>query len=507
MNYEIAPKFVFLKIKKDDIKNMFMANIENRTCKKICLNFKAIKPSSGSRYASGQYRCQICEIFISEDGVSDGRFCRCCHYRVRGKPRNKKYKEIFHSRTQNMQNSNVHSNSQSNNDESNFAKKPSIENNYTAPKKSTPIIEQPDYETKTYYEFKEFLNEKIKLKANYQLVMLKELLEYGKLHQGEIAESLAYFNNKDSSDIKQVSYFYNVPVYDVLLKHDLVKKVGVFKEKFPIYELNVKISEIEKISILEYLVKEIEKFNLENNIPDNQFPNANNMGSINWDKVKFSQNNSSTEKKSIDTSFKTCIECKITQIPKKIFRDVCEQCLVLKTSRPPNSIQHTSTNNTEHNFDSITIKSINEKIEILKYKKISSHYLSPGDVVTNDQLSEFFAVGNMGGIRYSNKNNILILLTTNSDDYEDVVDDSEIILYTGEGRNGDQQMTNGNAKIQNSSQYTTLLFKEKFQESGIRKRGALDNIYIFVGIVKYLKHYFQIENNRKVIKFVLELKK
>jgi hypothetical protein len=58
------------------------------TCKGICIRHKAQKPVGSGRYVSGQKRCQICEIFIKWDGL----WCPCCGYRLRTKPRNKKYK-------------------------------------------------------------------------------------------------------------------------------------------------------------------------------------------------------------------------------------------------------------------------------------------------------------------------------------------------------------------------------------------------------------------------------
>jgi hypothetical protein len=54
----------------------------------ICIRHKAHKPLGSSRYATGQKRCQICEIFIKWDGL----WCPCCGYRLRTKPRNLKYK-------------------------------------------------------------------------------------------------------------------------------------------------------------------------------------------------------------------------------------------------------------------------------------------------------------------------------------------------------------------------------------------------------------------------------
>jgi predicted amidophosphoribosyltransferase len=61
------------------------------TCKGICLRHRAQKPVNSGRYASGQKRCQVCEIFIRWDGL----FCPCCGYRLRTKPRNSIFKKRF----------------------------------------------------------------------------------------------------------------------------------------------------------------------------------------------------------------------------------------------------------------------------------------------------------------------------------------------------------------------------------------------------------------------------
>ena len=57
-------------------------------CKGICLRHKAIKPTNIGRYLSGQKRCQVCQVFITWEGF----WCPCCGYRLRTRPRNKKYK-------------------------------------------------------------------------------------------------------------------------------------------------------------------------------------------------------------------------------------------------------------------------------------------------------------------------------------------------------------------------------------------------------------------------------
>jgi hypothetical protein len=59
-------------------------------CKGICLRHRAQKPAvaSYSRYAMGQKRCQICEIFIKWDLL----WCPCCGCRMRTRSRSSKYK-------------------------------------------------------------------------------------------------------------------------------------------------------------------------------------------------------------------------------------------------------------------------------------------------------------------------------------------------------------------------------------------------------------------------------
>ncbi len=60
------------------------------------LDTKAQKPVGTGRYASGQRRCQICEIFIKWEGL----WCPCCGYRLRTKPRNLKYKAKLRARVE-----------------------------------------------------------------------------------------------------------------------------------------------------------------------------------------------------------------------------------------------------------------------------------------------------------------------------------------------------------------------------------------------------------------------
>ena len=57
-------------------------------CRGICIRHKASGHISYGRYAAGQKRCQICEIFIKWDGL----WCPCCGYKLRNGPRLYKHK-------------------------------------------------------------------------------------------------------------------------------------------------------------------------------------------------------------------------------------------------------------------------------------------------------------------------------------------------------------------------------------------------------------------------------
>ena len=61
------------------------------SCKGICSRYRATGSTAGGRYAQGQKRCQVCEIFIKWDG----RHCPCCFFQLRIKPRRLKEKKKF----------------------------------------------------------------------------------------------------------------------------------------------------------------------------------------------------------------------------------------------------------------------------------------------------------------------------------------------------------------------------------------------------------------------------
>lgn len=52
-------------------------------CNGICNRYKAKKPLMQSRYASGQKKCSVCDIFVKWDGTN----CPCCGMVLRTNPR------------------------------------------------------------------------------------------------------------------------------------------------------------------------------------------------------------------------------------------------------------------------------------------------------------------------------------------------------------------------------------------------------------------------------------
>lgn len=76
--------------------------------------------------------------------------------------------------------------------------------------------------------------------------------------------------------------------------------------------------------------------------------------------------------------------------------------------------------------------------------------IQPGDVLSNSQLSETFAVGDRGRIRSSLKNSCLVII---SDPAKSLSDDrwvGEVLHFTGEGKLGDQTLTRQNRTLAES---------------------------------------------------------
>lgn len=77
--------------------------------------------------------------------------------------------------------------------------------------------------------------------------------------------------------------------------------------------------------------------------------------------------------------------------------------------------------------------------------------LTPGNTYTNKELSAAFNVSNMGGMRYSKKNNALVLISDHTKGYDDH-SEHDILYYTGMGKYGDQSLNFGqNKRLQSVS--------------------------------------------------------
>ena len=60
------------------------------TCKGICNEYKSGKPFGiNDRYQLGQKRCSVCEVFLNWDG----KYCPCCGYALRTKPKGTKTRQ------------------------------------------------------------------------------------------------------------------------------------------------------------------------------------------------------------------------------------------------------------------------------------------------------------------------------------------------------------------------------------------------------------------------------
>jgi len=428
---------MFLGEKNDDDMKFF--NRSNHICKNICHLYTAPKTVTSGGIIN-QFKCTTCNQYLFPNGISSrygNKICSCCGNNV------------------------IYVSSIADDPES------------TQTKKSVPTsFTKETFGKKPFEDFLEFINNEIKLQANYQLVVLKFMISSKMSEKIEIAEELAYQNNKNFNDEGEVKKFLSVPVYDVLENKGYIKKINHDGEEQ--YMLNVDITEFEATRSIGILEKKLKEYNSEHGIPENQFDSISNNNSL------------KTTKSTTDD---------VTVVSESILEDS------LKIESASNELNNEKIVFLENSPDGITLK---------EYVETKSEEISKGQVLSNDDLMKNFGVGNMGGIRHSKKNNLLVLCSSLSNDYSDSLDPkSGLYVYSGEGNSGDQEITKGNKKILDS-ECKMLFFKEKYQEPGMRKRGALDNLYEFIGLVTYVKHFWMDEkdregNLRKTVKFVLEV--
>lgn len=131
-----------------------------------------------------------------------------------------------------------------------------------------------------------------------------------------------------------------------------------------------------------------------------------------------------------------------------------------------------------------------------------------GNTYTNDNIVKYFRVGNMGGMRKSNTQNALILISKAEDpapghEYEDFYDDEGILHYTGKGKVGDQKYTHENRILGESA--TTGITVHLFMRHGT-------DAYVYRGVVTLAGEVYQKseydKNNRlrMVYKFPLQFR-
>lgn len=63
-----------------------------------------------------------------------------------------------------------------------------------------------------------------------------------------------------------------------------------------------------------------------------------------------------------------------------------------------------------------------------------------GQIIKNQELTKKFEVGNSGGMRYSKKNNILVIICDHTKNLYDDKWKGDILHYTGMGKKGDQDL-------------------------------------------------------------------
>jgi 5-methylcytosine-specific restriction enzyme A len=126
------------------------------------------------------------------------------------------------------------------------------------------------------------------------------------------------------------------------------------------------------------------------------------------------------------------------------------------------------------------------------------HKLRPGQIISNDEITKLFKVGNMGGMRRSHATNSLVLI---SDHTKGVYDDrweNNICFYTGMGLKGDQLLASQNKTLYESdlNAITVYLFEvhiqgnyrfhgqvklyeQPFQDQQIDAEGIMRKVWIF----------------------------
>lgn len=148
---------------------------------------------------------------------------------------------------------------------------------------------------------------------------------------------------------------------------------------------------------------------------------------------------------------------------------------------------------------------VQRALQELGFKVISPRLPSPGKVLSNEEISVRFAVGNMGGMRRSTEKNLLVLISDPFKGlYQDRWERGDVLHYTGMGRVGDQSLGNAQNLTLSESPQTKI---------PIHLLEALEEQkYTYAGEVELIDHPYQEEqiddegNWRKVWMFPIRLK-
>ena len=129
--------------------------------------------------------------------------------------------------------------------------------------------------------------------------------------------------------------------------------------------------------------------------------------------------------------------------------------------------------------------------------------LSPGDELSNSQLSITFSVGNSGGMRWSSKLQRLVLIADHTKSLYDDAWDGDTLYYTGMGQVGDQVLASQNKRLE--SQRETGEIVDLFEAFKPQVYTYLGQVAL-VGDVREAQQPDNTGSLRKVYVFPLKLK-
>lgn len=118
------------------------------------------------------------------------------------------------------------------------------------------------------------------------------------------------------------------------------------------------------------------------------------------------------------------------------------------------------------------------------------------DIVSHDELCKSIGVGCMGGMRFSKKNNVLVLFMKDGSKYENAWD-GNILRYMGCGKGNQSIDKMGNKRLAESTNNdTTVLLFEWVDNSSCRFVGTM----VLAGAPYYETKYNNLgEEERKII--------